>query len=140
MPKFSKYVDTPKKGEYVLKTTGGGDFRTNIPPEKRSFKNLPKYSDGKSRVKFQEWLHIKGEGGRNPSDCKKGQPPTPNSYGKSSNGKWYGWSHRAVYGFKAGDEIKGDNLGKKQTTDPDFTIKNDDHAREVAMTFADNVS
>ena len=60
-----------------------------------------------------------------------------------------------MYGFKAGDEVKGDNLGKKvdypklpdghldfdkPSYEPEFTIKDDAHAMEVAKTFADNVS
>ncbi len=78
------------------------------------------------------------------------------SIGKSeADGKWYGWSHRAVYGFKPGDKIKGKHLGKKVVYkklpngdydwdngeyEPDFVIKDDNHAKQVAITFADNVS
>ncbi len=66
-----------------------------------------------------------------------------------------GWSHRAVYAFKAGDKVTGDSAGKKVEypklsngeTDwdngkyeADFTIKDDAHAKEVAITFADNVA
>ena len=114
---------------------------TDIPPQERSFKNIPKYADGKSKVNFQDWLEIEHESDKN--------------YGKAPNGKWYGWSHRAVYGFKAGDKVTGDNSGKKveyptlpdggndwdnPTHEPDFVIKNDNHAREVAIQFAKNVS
>ena len=114
---------------------------TNISPEERSFKNQPKYADGKPQVKFQDWLEIKTE-------------PDKNNLGKAADGKWYGWSHRAIYGFKAGDQVTGDSGGKKVDYpklpdgsldfdngkyEPDFVIKNDAHAREVAMTFADNV-
>lgn len=142
MPKFKEYVDKPKEGEFVYKTTGGGEFRTTLPLKDRSFKNIPKYSDGKNRVRFQDWLHIKTE--------KDG------FYGKSeANGKWYGWSHRAVYGFGIGDEVKGDSLGKKVeypklpdgdydwdngNYEPDFTISSEDQARQVAYQFARNVA
>lgn len=117
---------------------------TDIPPEKRSFDNQPKYADGKPQVKFQDWLEIKSD----PNEIRK-------NYGKSANGEYYGWSHRAIYGFKAGDKVTGDSAGKKVVYpklpdgsldfdngkyEPDFTIKDDNHAREVAMTFADNVS
>ncbi len=116
MTKFKEYAEqfeVPRVGNKKA-------LRTNVKPEDRSFKNIPKYSTGKTRVRFQDWLEIKGEGGKNPGDCKKGEHPTPNSFGKAANGKYYGWSHRAVYGFKAGDEVKGDdNLGKKVTY-PDF--------------------
>jgi len=30
------------------------------------------------------------------------------SLGKSEDGKWYGWSHRAIYGFEIGDTITKD--------------------------------
>ncbi len=137
---------------------------TDIKPSERTFKNQPRYADGKPKVTFQQWLEIKTE-----PDLR---------IGKGADGKWYGWSHRAVYGFKTGDKITGDNLGKKvkypkytkadleaeqaaakpgenkamtfhvigqenfdnPQYEPDFIIKNDAHAREVAARFADNVS
>lgn len=137
MPKFKDFVDKVKDGEFVYDTMGGGKFKTNVPLNKRSFDNLPKYSNGRSRVKFQDWLHIKPQGSKKMPNGMR----TPNTYGKSdADGKWYGWSHRAVYGFGVGDEVKGDSLGKKSETDPDFVIKTDDQAMKVAMTFADNVS
>ena len=121
---------------------------TKIKPTDRTFKNLPKYADGKSKVTFQNWLLIKGE--------KRQSGHDNDSIGKSeADGKWYGWSHRAVYGFKAGDKITGDSGGKKVEYtklsngendwdngkyEADFTIKNDAHAKEVATTFADSVS
>jgi len=127
----------------------GGKYKTTIPPNKRTFKNQPKYSNGKNLVKFQDWLLIKSQ--------KKDPKHSAYSFGKSkADGKWYGWSHRAVAGFGAGDEVTGDSEGKKQTApkdpatgtsdwdkvvfEPDFTIKNDDHARDVAIQFSDNVS
>ena len=58
---------------------------TDVKPEDRSFDNQPKYADGKPQVRFQDWLEIKPE--------ENGQ----NNHGKAANGKWYGWSHRAVY-------------------------------------------
>lgn len=143
MPKFKDFVDKPKEGEFVYKTTGGGTYTTTEPLEKRSFKNIPKYSNGHNKVRFQDWLHIKGE---------KGYP----SHGKSeADGKWYGWSHRAVYGFGVGDKIEGDSLGKKVDYpklpdgeldwdngkyEDDFVIQSDEQARQVAIRFAENVS
>lgn len=114
---------------------------TDIKPEKRTFENQPKYADGHPKVRFQDWLGIEtGE--------KTG-------VGKATDGKWYGWSHRAVYGFKAGDKVTGDSGGKKVdypklpdgsedwdngNYEADFTIKDDAHAKEVAMRFHDSVS
>lgn len=162
MPKFKKFAETTytvpmaKREKYKKinpKTNRVKNFSktkqmvTEIPPEERSFKNIPKYATGKTKVKFQDWLEIEQE--------KIKPDHTANSFGKAKNGKWYGWSHRAVYGFKAGDEVKGDNLGKKveyaklpdgaddfdkPSYEPDFTIKDDTHAREVAIAFAENVS
>ena len=132
---------------WEIPTVGGGKFKTNLPPNKRTLDNIPKYSNGKSKVRFQDWMLIKSQ---------KRPNSTAYSYGKSdADGKWYGWSHRAIAGFAAGEEVKGDSEGKKQTPgknpdgtpdwdnikwQEDFTIKNDDHAKEVAMQFADNVS
>ncbi len=142
--KIRKHLETDT---WELPTHGGGKHKTNISPNRRTFKNLPKYSNGKSMVKFQDWLLIKSQ--------KRDPKHSAYSFGKSdADGKWYGWSHRAVAGFGAGDKVAGDDSGKKQTPEknpdgttnwdtgyePDFTIKNDDHAKQVAMQFSDNVS
>jgi hypothetical protein len=121
---------------------------TDVPPENRTFKNLPRYADGKSKVRFQDWLLIKPEKAKPSNNVP--------SIGKSAaDGKWYGWSHRAVYGFGVGDKVTGDSGAKKVEYpklpdggpdwdngkyEPDFTIKNDTHAKQVAITFADSVS
>lgn len=151
MAKPEKYKKINPRTNRMKKFKRQRFMSTDITPEDRSFKNQPKYADGKSKVKFQDWLEIKGEGGGKNSDGIS----RPNFYGKAANGKWYGWSHRAVYGFKAGDKITGDNGGKKVEYpklpdgspdfdhgkyEPDFTIKDDAHAREVAIRFADSVS
>lgn len=184
MPKFKKFAETTytvpmaKREKYKKvnpKTNRMKNFSktrqmvTEIPPEERSFKNIPKYSTGKNKVTPQAWLEIEQE--------KIKPDHSANSFGKSANGKWYGWSHRAIYGFKTGDEVKADSMGKKvdypkytqsdvdaaqakavktgETAiiptvgeldfdngkyESDFTIKDDAHAREVAITFAENVS
>jgi hypothetical protein len=185
MTKFKDFVETTytvpmikreKHRKINPKTNREKNFKkikqlvTKVPPEERSFKNIPKYSTGKNKVTPQAWLEIKGE--------KTHPDHSVASIGKSAaDGKWYGWSHRAIYGFKAGDEVKGDSMGKKvdypkytqsdvdaalaaaaksdkATAIPtigeldfdngkyesDFTIKNDAHAREIAITFAENVS
>ena len=64
---------------------------TKIPPNKRTFKNKP------DNVRFQDWMLIKPE---------KAEPSNNvSSVGKSeADGKWYGWSHRAVYGFKTREQ------------------------------------
>lgn len=97
------------------------NIKTNIPPEKRTFKNLPKYSTGKPKVRFQDWLEMEHR---------------THSTGKGSDGKWYGWSHRAVFGFKVGDKIKKGDIvyeGKE------YTIETEQQAKEAAIRFAKGV-
>lgn len=78
------------------------------------------------------------------------------SIGKSViDGKWYGWSHRALYGFSIGDEAKeGDLVTKSGYVDgyleehPEedrrvpvgFIAKTDEDAKRMAIAFADSVS
>lgn len=132
---------------------------TKVAPEDRTMKNIPRYATGNTKVYFVNWLGVKKE--------KDGY------YGKGNDGKYYGWSHRAVYGFGKGDNVTGDNLGKKCTYgkytqkdinnyrlknpkasaipalgstnfdkaqyENDFVIKDDEHAKQVAKMFANNV-
>lgn len=102
-------------------------IKTEVPMERRTFKNLPRYSDKKPKVHFKEWMGMK-----NCSDTK-------HSVAKAeADGKYYGWSHRAIAGFKVGDVIKpeysGNNTGKE------YTIKTDDQAKDAAIAFAKEVS
>jgi hypothetical protein len=131
-------------------------FETDIPPEKRSFKNLPRYSDKKAICSFQQWLCIEKD-----QECG-------HCVGKSPNGKWYGWSHRAVFGFEPGHLMKPGHIGNKyeysdeaqkkywKLYDQDsakaeeyrkslanfkpYKIKDDADAREHAIRFAKDVS
>ncbi len=102
-----------------------------IPYEKRSYKNIPRYSDGKSKVPFQKWLGLKGQGS------------------KGYDGKYYGWSHRAVAGFKSGDKCNGDSMAHKDYDWDDsdngvkhdsYTIQTDADAKEHSLRFAKAVS
>jgi hypothetical protein len=102
---------------------------TSIAPEKRTLKNVPKYTDGHEKVRPNDWLMIKGE--------KRTDTSNSNTYGKSdADGKWYGWSHRAMYGFGIGDTVKPTDAG----SDKEYTIKTDDQARQAAIDFAEEVS
>jgi hypothetical protein len=115
-------INEATEGKYEVKMISGKKLKTNVAPEKRSLKNLPKYADGKAKVKFQDWLEMK---------------TTTGSVGKGSDGKWYGWSHRAVWGFGIGDKVKkGDIIfdGKE------YVIKAEDQAHEAAKKFADGVA
>ena len=103
---------------------------TDIPPEERTTKNLPRYSTKKAKVRFQDWLMIDG---------KKRQPDHNSlSWGWSSNGSCYGWSHRAMYGFKIGDTVKSDTIGNEGGKE--YVIKTKEQAEEAAKKFADGVS
>lgn len=75
-------------------------------------------------------------------------------FAPADGGKWYGWSHRAIYGFKVGDTVKkGDviaktaewpwgegGVGDHEQFDPGFTAKTLDDARRMAAAFAVAVS
>ena len=78
------------------------------------------------------------------------------SIGKSLNdGKWYGWSHRAMYGFNIGDEVKEGDLCAESGFIPEyiaehpeedrslpvgFVAKTEADAKKMAIAFADSVS
>jgi len=62
---------------------------------------------------------------------------------------WYGWSHRAIAGFKVGDTVKkGDVIADGNAAylrggrrfPVGFTAKSLQDARDMAATFADEVS
>ena len=77
------------------------------------------------------------------------------SIGKSQkDGKWYGWSHRAIFGFKIGDVVKqGDCCAssgwvegcEEYKNDPHvlpvgFTAKTEEDAKKMAIAFASSVA
>ena len=121
MPKFKEFVDNKYEIPMINKevnrklnpkTNRIKNFKkvryhgTNVDPSNRTFKNLPRYANDKPKVKFQDWLLIKSE--------KSSPDHSVNSIGKSEAlNAWVGWSHRAVYAFKAGDKVTGDSAGKK---------------------------
>lgn len=51
--------------------------------------------------------------------------------------KWYGWSHRAIYGFGIGSKVKKGDCGYKGNA---WTAKTLDDAKQMAKDFADAVS
>ena len=128
-------------------------YVTDIKPEDRTLKNLPRYATKKAKIRFQDWLML---------DRPK---LSPNKYvhsvGRSPNGKVYGWSHRAIHGFKIGEIIKPDVIGNKyqygegfnnindETYDKKYKeagnfkpyiIKTEQEAEEHAIRFANDVS
>jgi hypothetical protein len=53
--------------------------------------------------------------------------------------KWYGWSHRAVYGYKIGDVVKKGHCGAEYLGDG-FTAKTIDDCKKMAIAFSKSVS
>jgi len=106
-------------------------FITNIKPEDRTLKNIPKYADNKPKVRFQDWLCLK----KSPNLYEK-----LNNYawGWSPNGKCYGWSHRAVHGFKIGDKVTPDTMGNWKQKE--WVIEKEWEVERLAKEFAKDVS
>lgn len=53
--------------------------------------------------------------------------------------KWYGWSHRAVYGFGIGQTVKKGDCGYKEIKG-EWTAETLDDAKQMAIDFAHSVS
>jgi hypothetical protein len=103
---------------------------TDIPPEQRTFKNLPRYANKKPKVRFQDWLEI---------DAQKRQPDhTALSWGWDKANRCWGWSHRAVHGAKIGDIVKPGDIGNPDNKT--FTLKTREDVENYAKAFADDVS
>jgi hypothetical protein len=51
--------------------------------------------------------------------------------------KWYGWSHRAIYGFGVGSKVK---KGDCAYNGKEWTAKTLDDAKQMAIDFANDVS
>jgi len=69
--------------------------------------------------------------------------------------KWYGWSHRAIYGYGVGDVVEegtcptesgfideyiAEHPEKDRSVPAGFEVKNLEDAKRVAIAFADSVS
>lgn len=54
------------------------------------------------------------------------------------DGKWYGWSHRARFGWKVGDKVTKDTCGNPK--DEEWIIKTEEEAKQMAKDFAEDVS
>lgn len=137
-------IDNGKKKKIINPLTGREKGKKNsrylittVKPEDRSTKNLPRYAPqgsdkrGKPKVRFQDWLVLK----KSPIKYNKYNDV---SWGWSPNGKCYGWSHRAMYGFKVGDKIKEDTIGNWKKKE--WTIKTEEDAERMAKEFAREVS
>ena len=110
----------------LLKDKHKRKFKTNIPPEKRTLKNLPRYSNRKPKVQFSKWL------------CLKNTSKSKYSIGQAADGSWYGWSHRAIASFKIGSKITKNTIGNN--SGKEYKIKTDNEAMNFAIKFAKSVS
>ena len=70
---------------------------------------------------------------RAPSDCVCSIGYSPR------NRKWYGWSHRAIFGFKPGSHCKKGNCGYTPKKG-EWTAATYPEAKQMAMDFAEGVS
>ncbi len=86
-------------------------IETTVPPEKRSLDNVPKYSDGSSKVRFQDWLEIK----KSPELWPKLRNV---SWGWGCDGKCYGWSHNQYNRNRYWDEVKRERYEKGRDVKP----------------------
>jgi hypothetical protein len=101
--------------------------KTDVPMVKRTLGNLPRYSDKKPKVHFKEWMGMKMCSDTNHSVAQA-----------EADGKWYGWSHRAIYGFGVGDTVKADTIGNE--AGKEYVIKTDDQAKAAAIAFAKEIA
>ncbi len=78
------------------------------------------------------------------------------SIGKSyKDNKWYGWTHRAIYGFQIGDVVQegdctassgwteeylAEHPEENKTLPVGFEAKTEEDAKKMAIAFADSVS
>jgi hypothetical protein len=105
---------------------------TKVAPKDRTVRNVPKDAKGFPVCTHQTWLEIEGE--------RQSPSSSVDSFGKSrANGKWYGWSHRAIASFGIGDVVKPTTSGFDHLKEP-FIIKTEEKAKEVAKRFARSVS
>ena len=83
--------------------------------------------------------------------AKKGICPQPQTQDSSvcsigfstKDSKWYGWSHRAIFGFKIGSTVKRGDCGyveKSQGGRGEWTAKTVADAKQMACDFASGVS
>lgn len=105
---------------------------TTIKPEDRTLENLPRYADKKPKVHFSQWLCLKKSPNYLPNELND------RSWGWSPNGKCYGWSHRAIHGFKIGDKMKSTTVGNN--TEKEFVLKTNEDVERAAKKFAEDVS
>lgn len=62
------------------------------------------------------------------------------SVGKSHlDGKWYGWSHRCIFGFRSGDRVNPGDITAEHL-EPGTVADGDSGARDFAVAYAKSVA
>ena len=120
------------KGQFELNGFNG-IIKTDIAPEDRTLKNIPRYATKRPKVHFKVWLNIKKPG------QYKHLPHFDYSWGQGSNARYYGWSHRAVGEFYVGKEVPKDCCGNIHPNKK-WTIKTELEAVKQAIAFARDIS
>ncbi len=118
--RFKQYLTENEEFEVPHKS-GKSKIKTNIHPEDRTLKNVPRDGKKKSKCRWQDWIGVKG----NP--------------GKGYDGKYYGYTHRGVHGIGVGDVIEKGHLGYKGDGKP-YTIKTEEEAKKQAERFMRSIS
>ena len=118
-------------------------FKNNIPilvmTEIKNF-NKPEMYISPDVVKIIKRFKLDPETLDNYSDDGKG---TASIAFSPKTQKWYGWSHRAIYGFKIGDVVETGNLiatWEYHTLPVGFKAETLDDCRRMAIAFADSVN
>jgi hypothetical protein len=53
---------------------------------------------------------------------------------------WFGWSHRAIFGFGVGSSVKEGDCGYDEHGRGEWTARDSDDAKQMACDFAESVS
>lgn len=124
-----------ENGLYTKVTTKGGKW-TDEPMETCSefsyyFSNVDGgYIGGESEFKFltkKKKLILIQKAESKHNTCSIG-------YSIKEN-KWYGWSHRAIYGFTIGDEVHEDDLTSKTGFVEEYAIQHPEECRNLPVGF-----
>ena len=138
--RIRKLIDTKDHGEYIVKKEliDGKEFGCDdFEAESAYAKDGGYLGDPKMAKRLVEKFGITRFEKKNPACniCTIGLNEKEN--------KWYGWSHRAICGFKIGDKIFEEDFGNDKTLfvkHGKLPVKTMDDARQAAINFADYVA
>ena len=119
------------KAGYIVKTEKLDDYNGMIMKSAYNLNGVY-IGDAKTAFRLCQTKGIKPEG------IKKDSGVCSIGFCEKDN-KWYGWSHRAIYGFGIGKKITNKASGFTRIKKP-FIIKSLVEAKRVAIKFANSVS